>query len=68
MTSVKTVSISLAEEEAGRLDEAARQVGVSPEEFLRQAMEEKLELATGEFADAAREVLDKNRELYRRLS
>src|SRR4051812_25780602 len=61
-------TISLPDEQAGRLRELASEAGVSPEELLRDGAREWLTRPGCDFAAAAAYVLEKNRELYRRLA
>lgn len=62
------LTISLPDELAGRLRELAREAGVSPEELLRDGIGRWLTQPERDFAEAAAYVLEKNRELYRRLA
>jgi predicted transcriptional regulator len=61
-------TIALPEEQAHRLRELARGAGVSPEQLLRAGVEEWLTRPGRDFTEAAAYVLEKNRELYRRLA
>lgn len=61
-------TIALSEERALRLQELAREAGVAPEELLRASVDEWLSKPREDFARAASYVLQKNRELYRRLA
>jgi antitoxin FitA len=63
-----TFTIMLPEDRAERLRELAREAGISPEELLRVGIEEWLDRPIRNFSDAAAYVLEKNRELYRRLA
>jgi hypothetical protein len=63
-----TVTIPLTDEQAAELHSRATQTGLTPEEFLRQRVEQLLETPEGEFRSAAEYVLKKNAELYRRLA
>lgn len=65
---MKTIKIDLPESAAGRLEEAAQQLGVTLEEFLRLSVEEKLAQLDRSFNDAAGHILTKNAELYKRLA
>jgi hypothetical protein len=65
---MKTLELHLDEPVAQRLEELATKLGVTTEELVRLSLEEKLERLDDEFQSAADYVLDKNRELYRRLS
>ena len=65
---MKTLTISLSEQTATRVDEAARELGLSAEALVQVSIEEKLERLRLPFEEAARHVLGKNAELYRRLA
>jgi hypothetical protein len=61
-------TVELPEVQAQQLRELAREAGVSPKQLLRAGVEEWLSRPGREFAEAAAYVLQKNRELYRRLA
>jgi len=61
-------TVVLPEVQAQRLRELAREAGVSPEQLLRVGVEGWLSRPGRDFAEAAAYVLQKNRELYRRLA
>ena len=61
-------TLTLAEEQARRLRERAREAGVSPEDLLRANVEAWLGRDPAGFSEAVAYVLEKNRELYRRLA
>lgn len=61
-------TVELPEAQAQQLRELAREAGVSPEQLLRVGVEEWLSRPGRDFAEAAAYVLQKNRELYRRLA
>ncbi|MGC8641688.1 MAG: ribbon-helix-helix domain-containing protein [Isosphaeraceae bacterium] len=63
-----TFTITLPEEQAHRLRERAKEAGVSLEQLLRDGVEDWLTRPGQDFAGAASYVLEKNRELYRRLA
>jgi hypothetical protein len=65
---MSAITIELSEERMHRLRETAARLGLSPEELARVGVEELLSRADDEFQQAARHVLDKNDELYRRLA
>jgi predicted transcriptional regulator len=65
---MSTITISLPEERLRRLQELAARLGVSPEDLARVGVEEMLADSDGKFDEAARHVLEKNAELYRRLA
>ncbi len=62
------LSIPLPEDRLAKLRELARAAGLSPEELVRARLEEWLSEPGDDFARAARYVLEKNAELYRRLA
>ncbi len=62
------ITISLPEEQARKLQELAQAAGTTPEELLREGVEEWLSQPQREFSEAAAYVLQKNAELYRRLA
>ena len=64
---MSTVSFQVEDEKAGRLADAARERGVEVEELLRQITDDFLARKQG-FESAAKYVLNKNAELYRRLA
>jgi antitoxin FitA len=61
-------TVILPEDQAERLRDLAQEAGVPPEQLLRDGVEEWLRRPQRDFAEAAAYVLEKNRELYRRLS
>ena len=61
-------TIALPEEQAHRLRELAREAGIYPEQLMCAGVEEWLTRPGRDFAEAAAYVLQKNRELYRRLA
>jgi hypothetical protein len=63
-----TVTVSLSEERLEQLRELARRVNVSPEELARAGLEDWLRQPREDFSHAARYVLEKNAELYKRLA
>ena len=65
---MKNFEVTLEENVAERLEQAAERLGLSPEDFLRMSAEEKLARLDAEVNEAADYVLGKNEELYRRLA
>ncbi len=63
-----SMSLELNDEQAKRLEERARELGVDPRDLARAAVNDLLSRADDDFDRAAKLVLEKNRELYRRLS
>ncbi len=62
------VSIELSLAEAERLQEQATRLGVPPERLAHAAVSDLLGREQSDFENAARRVLEKNAELYRRLA
>lgn len=65
---MKELEFQLQEQPASRLQEAADRLSVSPEQLSILSMEEKLSQLEEEFRRSAEYVLQKNADLYRRLS
>ena len=63
-----TISIPLPEERLKQLRELAERVHDSPEELARASLEDWLRQPRQDFVQAARYVLQKNADLYRRLA
>lgn len=64
---MRVLMIDLPEETAARIEDAARQQGISPEDLIVASVEEKL-ARDADFEAAAKRVLAKNVELYDRLA
>ena len=63
----KTLEIHLSDELASKVEQAAKESGVSVEQLLQASVEEKIQ-RDAQFETAVSSVLEKNAELYRRLS
>lgn len=63
-----SITITLPDEQARKLQEIAGAAGVEPGELLRSRVEQWLQRPPSEFAEAAAYVLTKNAELYQRLA
>ena len=63
-----SISLNLDEEQSARLEERARKLGVDARELAKAAVNDLLARPADDFDRAATFVLEKNRELYRRLS
>jgi len=63
-----SISLKLDSEQSSRLEERARELGVDPQELARAAVNDLLGRSADDFDRAAKFVLNKNQELYRRLS
>jgi hypothetical protein len=65
---MEKITIDLPDQLASKLKEASNKMGVTPEEFVKQGVEEKLSLLDQDFHTALERVLNKNAELYKRLA
>jgi hypothetical protein len=65
---MKNLTISLPEDRMAKLREMAVGLGTSPEELARASIEDLLGRPEEDFEKAARYILHKNAELYRRLA
>ncbi|MDA0810702.1 MAG: DNA-binding protein [Planctomycetota bacterium] len=63
-----SITLELDDEQSDRLNERARELGVDPRDLAKAAVNDLLSRTGADFDRAAEFVLDKNRELYRRLS
>jgi len=63
-----TVSLKLPDDMERRLEETAARLNVPVADLAAAAIRDLLTQPTEEFEDAARRVMEKNDELYRRLS
>jgi hypothetical protein len=64
---MKTLEIHVSDETASEIERAAHQRGMSVEQLLQVSVEEKIQ-RDAQFERAVGRVLEKNAELYRRLS
>ena len=62
------IPVELTPAQEQRLKAEAHRLGLSAEDLARLAIEDLLDRPEPDFEDAARHVLQKNRELYDRLS
>ena len=62
------VSVEVTEADEAKLAEEARRLNVSVEDLAAAAVQDLLNQRDAEFERAAARVLEKNRELYRRLA
>jgi hypothetical protein len=62
-----TIALQLDDQQSQRLEERARQLQVDPRALATAAVNDLLSRPADDFERAARLVLEKNRELYRRL-
>ena len=64
---MKTLEFHVPDETASKIEQAAQQRGISVEQLLQAGVEETIQ-RDAQFERAAGRVLEKNAELYRRLS
>lgn len=62
-----SISLQIDDEQSRRLLEVARKLNVDPSELAKAAINDLLSRPSDDFDRAAQYVLEKNRELYRRL-
>ena len=63
-----SISFNLDEEQSARLEQRARELSVDARELAKAAVNDLLMRPADDFDRAAKFVLEKNGELYRRLS
>ncbi len=63
-----SISLNLDDEQSKRLQERARELGVDAGELAKAAVNDLLTRPADDFDRAAKFVLEKNPELYRRLT
>ena len=63
-----SISFKLDDEQSARLEARARELGVDARELAKAAVNDLLTRPADDFDRAAKFVLEKSRELYRRLS
>ena len=62
------ITVELDDAKAKLIREKAKRYGLGPEEFLTASVEDLVSQPDADFAEAARRVLSKNKDLYRRLA
>ena len=65
---MKTITIPISEERLEQLTNLAQKAGVAPEELLVRQVESLLNSEDYQFLNAANYILQKNKELYKRLA
>ena len=65
---MSTITLTLRDERLLEIRELAQGTGMTPEEWLQNRIEAMLINPSSDFERAAKYVLDKNQELYRRLA
>ncbi len=62
------LTIQISDQRFAKLQALAKETGMSPEDLVHQCVDHWLEGPPEDFTQAARYVLEKNKELYRRLA
>jgi hypothetical protein len=62
------LAIELSDQQSERLREEADRLGIDPEQLALAAVTDLISAEGSDFESAARRVLEKNKELYRRLA
>jgi predicted transcriptional regulator len=62
------ITVDVPDAQARRLEEAARRLKVTPETLAAAALQDMVGQGDADFARIAERVIDKNRDLYRRLA
>ena len=65
---MESVTVNLPDQLASQIEEAAKKMGISPEDFIKAGIVETLSLLYRNFLEAAEHVQTKNAELYKRLA
>ena len=65
---MKTLEVQISDETAAKLERLADELGRTPEEIVQAGIGEKLAQLDEDYQEAASHILEKNDELYRRLS
>ncbi len=68
LTIMTTVTVSLSDEEMRRLEELSTREGLTVEQMVRLGINDFIGQPDDSFRAVARRVLEKNADLYRRLS
>jgi len=63
-----TITIPISDDRLGKLNEISHEFGVTVDDLIRISIEELLVQPDDKFQRAVNYVLDKNKELYRRLA
>jgi len=63
-----SITIALSDDLMGKLEELAKRHNVAPEDLVRASVEELVASPEDAFRDALDYVLEKNKELYKRLA
>ena len=63
-----TMTLQLDDAKADALRQKAQRVGLDPEQFLRASVYDLIAQPDADFDQAAKRILSKNRDLYRRLA
>jgi hypothetical protein len=62
------IIVEIDDNKAAILEDKAKKFGLLPEQFVAASIEDLISQPEADFEEAMRKVLDKNRELYKRLA
>jgi hypothetical protein len=62
------IIVEIDDNKAAILEDKAKKFGLLPEQFVTASIEDLISQPEADFEEAMRKVLDKNRELYKRLA
>ena len=62
------IIVEIDDNKAAILEDKAKKFGLLPEQFVSASIEDLISQPEPDFEEAMRKVLDKNRELYKRLA
>lgn len=65
---MREITVGLSDESMRKLKELSERFNIAPEDLARVSIEELLNEPEDEFVEAARHILEKNKELYKRLA
>ncbi|MBK7896743.1 MAG: hypothetical protein WAS33_05430 [Candidatus Promineifilaceae bacterium] len=63
-----SITVALSDDLMGKLEDLAKRHNVAPEDLVRASVEELVASPEEDFQDALEYVLEKNKELYKRLA
>jgi antitoxin FitA len=65
---MSTFSITLEQDQATKLEKIAKSLGITVEDIIQLSIEDLISQSDHSFADAMNYILEKNKELYKRLA
>lgn len=63
-----SITVALSDDLMGKLEDLAKRHNIAPEDLVRASVEELVASPEEDFQDALEYVLEKNKELYKRLA